>query len=651
MVSESSIVTVDSMNSSEASSLMDASLGYQSSQEGIEELCKVLEFMPLAITQAGAFIKRRAPRCSVLQYLDDFRKNDRLEFNTNYLANIFRARSANQSLCRRSSLSHEFFDRQGIVESALRTSSSAEGVKERNSRKRRRDSTDSDEKSDADYELGEDIAILKDLSFISSTDDAHTFQMHSLVQLATRLWLEYRGQISRWRKQFIENISYEFGSSENAYAGWKKRRALFPHVKSALYHCPNSSEDLETWAFLMHRGAAYAIGNSNFQDGREMASEALQTRKRIFGSQHDNTLRSSNMMGAALITGGRYKDAQCVLETALAVSELASNEDTRNKIMYSLGALYHITGRSLEAEPLLKKAVERTSNKPNISGHGGFICMYYLAKIYCRQGRYRESEELALRAMEGSMKEFGERDPTTLGSMSTLAHLYFVQGRYNEAAGLQEQTLNSCETLFGRQNIRTHEVRHTLARTYNKQGHIAEAEKLYLQANVGFLEVLGEGHKQAIEPSAELAEFFLSQDRLQDAVPILEKTIEICERVNGGQRSTPIRYLSQLGHAYCLLSRFDEAESVLENTKEALEKNVRGDGHQEPEEDVFSQMLAFRTLVAIYNNQGRPEEAEPLLARLVEMATEQYGENNSITLHYVEDLEALRGHASTDKDL
>ncbi|KAJ5975424.1 hypothetical protein N7481_009131 [Penicillium waksmanii] len=659
LVRDDSIVTVDLMNSSQASSLMRASLGNQFSQEGIEELCKALEFMPLAITQAGAYIKRRAPRCSVLQYLYEFRKNDckKTRLLKHEGKGLQRDEQASNSILITWQISFQhvrrtrasaadllslmsFFDRQGIVESALRISSHAERVKKTSCRKRRRDSTDSDVKSDADYELGEDIVILKDFSFISSTEDAHTFQMHSLVQLATRLWLEDHSQISRWRNQFIENISYEFGSPGIAYAEWKKHQELFPHVKSALDHRPDSLEYLELWACLMNRGAAYAIENSNHQDGIRMASKALEARKSIFGFQHDTTLRSSATMGNALITGAQYKDAQSILETALADSEISCKEDTKVNIMYSLGTLYHFTGRLLKAEALLKEAVERTSSKAWASGHDSFICMHGLAKIYFRQGRYRESEELALRAMKESVKEFGEQDPATLGLMAVLAHLYFVQGQYKEAAALQEQALNSCEALFGKENIRTHEVRQALARTYNKQGHIAEAVKLYLQANTGYLDILGVGHEDALESSAELAEFFHSQGRLQDAVPILEKTIEICERLIGGQHSATIKLSSRLGHAYCLLSRFDEAESVLRNAQLALEKNVRGDSHQieEPEEDRFSQMLTFSTLVTIYQIQRRFKEAEPLLARLVEVATEQYGENDSITMHHVERL-------------
>lgn len=41
------------------------------------ELTTALEFMPLAIVQAASYIKQRAPRVTVAQYLEVFRKSDR----------------------------------------------------------------------------------------------------------------------------------------------------------------------------------------------------------------------------------------------------------------------------------------------------------------------------------------------------------------------------------------------------------------------------------------------------------------------------------------------------------------------------------------------------------------------------------------------
>jgi hypothetical protein len=62
---------------------------------------------------------------------------------------------------------------------------------------------------EADDEFENDVLTLRDYSFVTFTKDTDTFEMHSLVQLATRKWLESEGQLDTWRKQFISNLCAE----------------------------------------------------------------------------------------------------------------------------------------------------------------------------------------------------------------------------------------------------------------------------------------------------------------------------------------------------------------------------------------------------------------------------------------------------------
>ena len=54
-------------------------LGVQEDRDDIIELAAALAHIPLAIVQATAYISKRASRCSVRQYLEQFQKSDRKE--------------------------------------------------------------------------------------------------------------------------------------------------------------------------------------------------------------------------------------------------------------------------------------------------------------------------------------------------------------------------------------------------------------------------------------------------------------------------------------------------------------------------------------------------------------------------------------------
>jgi hypothetical protein len=77
LVEQRDIISVQPMDKAHAVTLFKKKLGMQGDSKDIAELAAELEYMPLAIVQAAAYITQRAPRCSVQQYLEDFRKSDR----------------------------------------------------------------------------------------------------------------------------------------------------------------------------------------------------------------------------------------------------------------------------------------------------------------------------------------------------------------------------------------------------------------------------------------------------------------------------------------------------------------------------------------------------------------------------------------------
>ena len=77
LVEQSDIIAVEPMDEAHALELFEKKMGKQDDSKDVVDLATALEFMPLAIVQAAAYISQRAPRCSVQQYLEEFRKSDR----------------------------------------------------------------------------------------------------------------------------------------------------------------------------------------------------------------------------------------------------------------------------------------------------------------------------------------------------------------------------------------------------------------------------------------------------------------------------------------------------------------------------------------------------------------------------------------------
>ena len=77
LVEQRDIVSVEPMDEAQAQVLFKKKLGSQGDSSDVPKLAAALEYMPLAIVQAAAYISQRAPRCSVAKYLEEFRKSER----------------------------------------------------------------------------------------------------------------------------------------------------------------------------------------------------------------------------------------------------------------------------------------------------------------------------------------------------------------------------------------------------------------------------------------------------------------------------------------------------------------------------------------------------------------------------------------------
>ena len=95
--------------------------------------------------------------------------------------------------------------------------------------------------------------MLQDYSLVTAIADEKMFEMHCLVQLATRKWLESQKQLDKWKEQFISNLSAEFPTGE--HENWETSQGLFSRARAALAQRPTSHRSLEEWAQLLYNAA------------------------------------------------------------------------------------------------------------------------------------------------------------------------------------------------------------------------------------------------------------------------------------------------------------------------------------------------------------------------------------------------------------
>ncbi|KAK6368052.1 hypothetical protein LTR81_028014 [Elasticomyces elasticus] len=315
LVDESEIVEVKPMSEDKAEALLERKLGRPSPDN--RHLARALDCIPLAITQAAAYIQETeaanigegTPQSPVQQYCEQMQRSrkSRISLLQQHIPLPDRDEEASNSVLLTWQISFEhiytttrsaaellslmsFCDRLAIPESLLRAD--GEGT----------------ERSDGRSDFDEDVITLRSFSFISNATNARTWEMHRLVQDATQVWLENHRRRIEVLERFVHRLYRSFPTGE--FENWSVCQLLFPHAKSAAAHQPASKRALTEWALVMYNCAWYTNEQGNSVDALAMATSSMTIRSEQLGEESEPTLWSRGMLAWAYRNQGRWKEAE-----------------------------------------------------------------------------------------------------------------------------------------------------------------------------------------------------------------------------------------------------------------------------------------------------------------------------------------------------
>ncbi|KAJ5705346.1 hypothetical protein N7536_001035 [Penicillium majusculum] len=650
LVDRKDLIEVRPMETPEALELLQKKLQQVRNSEQSQQLVDTLEFMPLAIVQAASYIRHRAPRYSVSQYLSDFQGSERkaTQLLKEEVGHLYRDWEAKNSILVAWQISFEyirriklsaadllsfmsFFDQQEIPENIIRHQIDARYISILELLNELSDGERSE--SDIGSEFEDDIRTLRDFSFITTSKDGSCFMMNRLVQLATRVWLKSNGQTEEWREKFISTLCHEF--APGGYKNWEKCRLLFPHVKSSISQKPESPEHLLEWADLLYRGAWYASDCGLITDMREMAWKSRKHRVNILGVENEASLKSSAMLAEAYSLEGRWEEAEQLEVQVMETRKTKLGDDHPDTLtsMANLASTYRNQGRWGEAEQLEVQVMETRRMELGEDYPDTLMSMANMASTYWNQGRWEEAEQLGLQVMETRKQVLGDDHPDTLISMANLASTYWNQGRWEEAEQLEVQVMETRKTKLGDDHSDTLISMANLASTYWNQGRWEEAEQLEVQVMETCKTKLGDDHPDTLTSMANLASTYQNQGRWEETEQLEVHVMETRTIKLGEDHPDTLTSIASLASMYRNQGRWQEAEQLGLQVMETR-KQVLGDDHPHT-------LTSMANLVSTYWNQGRWEEAEQLEVQVMETRKTKLGGDHPDTLTSIASLASM----------
>ena len=475
-------IVVNHMSPEEAQDLLGKSQidpSGSSNDNSSECLCEALGYIPLAITQAAAFMNEN--HFSLTGYLAMFYESDsdaqtllggeykdHRRDTQSYDSIINTWKMCFDIISKQNPRAAELLslmavlDRQGIPESLLR------------------------QETDRIVDFLMALGTLQAFSLVSAEVKGVGYEIHRLVQLAALNWLGVRGEIGMWQEKALSVVAKTFPNSESE--DWKKKcESLLPHAQKVIqYEDVNEKHPLE-YSTLLSNLARFDAEQGRYEIAYARYSAAIEVQKQTFGMDHDSTLIS----------------------------------------MHGLAITCQKQGRFEEAEKLLVQLIEAKTKLGGAEHPDTLLVMSKLALVYSDQGRWKEAEELYLQVLEVRKKVLGAEHPDTLSSMDDLAATYVRNDRWEGAEELYLQVLEAKRRELGVEHRDTLRSMNHVAVTFVKQGRWEEAEKLYLRVLESRKGVPETEHPDTLESMYNLAICLERQGRHREATELMTKVVDL----------------------------------------------------------------------------------------------------------------------------
>jgi serine/threonine protein kinase/tetratricopeptide (TPR) repeat protein len=419
---------------------------------------------------------------------------------------------------------------------------------------------------------------------------------------------------------------HELGHLEHAEAVLVKARQTRERLLGA--------EHLDTVA-TKHNLAGVCRDQGRYARAEALYKEVVALRTGSLGIDHADTLASRSDLAALYYFQGKYRQAE-VLSTeilALRTAKLGGDHpetlDSRN----GLAVLYRTLGKYSEAETLFKQVLALRTAKLGADHPDTGQSKYNLAALYQFQGKYPQAEALYRDALATGTAKLGADHPTTLEGRNGLSALYQSQGKYAQAEALYREALLISAARMGADHPTTLTTQNNLAVLYLEMAKYPQAEALFEEVVALRSAKLGADHADTLAGRIELAELYHLQGRYPQAEALHKEVLALCTAKLGADHPTTLASRDNLGSLYHSQKKYPEAEAL---TEQLLALRTASLGADHPETLRTKNNLALE-----YKSQGKFSKAEALYREALEISTASLGADHRIAIQGKHNLAAL----------
>jgi tetratricopeptide (TPR) repeat protein len=303
-------------------------------------------------------------------------------------------------------------------------------------------------------------------SLLKREEQRGLLTMHRLIQIVLRAQLPEAEQ-QAVAEQVVTLLVAACSRDETNFTAWLQQHAEWlPNAREGARWIQQWQLQLEDAGELLNNMGYYLDAIGNYEQALPLYQEALEIVEHVLGKQHPYYASSLNNLAYLYKSQGRYEQALLLYQEALKIREhvLGKQHPDYATSLNNLAALYYSQGKYEQALPLYQEALKIWGQVLGKQHPDYAISLNNLAELYRAQGQYDQALPLYQEALKIDEQIYGRNHPDVATDLNNLAGLYYSQGQYEQALPLYQEALKIFTKVLGEQHPSTQRVQRNYLR-------------------------------------------------------------------------------------------------------------------------------------------------------------------------------------------
>lgn len=473
------------------------------------------------------------------------------------------------------------------------------------------------------YQFDLALAALRGASLITRHAETRALTIHRLVQAVLRDQME-PAETQLWSKRVILMLNAAFPTV--AFNTWAQCERYIAHVLACLPLLEQAGSALPEASEVLFRAGSYLLARGRLASAETLLNSAVVLKEQALDVDGHGLLELLGQQGELYWMQGKYELAEQLLWRVLALEEreLGASHPLIAETLSNLRALYRSQGKPEQAEPLYMRAVQNHNQASELSTPQTMAETLNTLGVVCyAQGKYEQAEALYQHALRVREEHLGSTHPDTAGSLNALGLLYWSQGKYTQAEPILKRALAIRETQLGSEHPDIGASLNNLAALYRSQGKYEQAEPLYQRALLVHEEQLGTEHPDTAASLNNLANLYNDQGKHVQAEALHRRALAIREAQLGPEHPDTALSLNNLANLYRDQGKHAQAEQLFVRALLIREQKL---GPEHPDT-----ATTLHNLALLRQAQEKYLEARSLFERALQIRTKVRGSGHSQT--------------------